>query len=49
MIGVILVFICLIVFFDLRVAVWITVGIPLSTVANLVERRESSTASRQPG
>ena len=35
-IGVILVFICLIVFFDLRVAVWITVGIPLSFLGSLI-------------
>ena len=35
-IGIILVFICLIVFFDLRVAVWITVGIPLSFLGSLI-------------
>ena len=35
-IGMILVFLCLIVFFDLRVAIWITVGIPLSFLGSLV-------------
>ncbi len=35
-IGVLLVFLSLIVFFDLRVAVWITVGIPLAFLGSLV-------------
>ena len=34
--GTILVFLCLIVFFDLRVAVWITVGIPLTFLGSLI-------------
>jgi len=36
LIGIILVFLCLIVFFDLRVAIWITVGIPLSFLGSLI-------------
>ena len=35
-VGVILVFLCLIVFFDLRVAVWITVGIPIAFLGSLI-------------
>ena len=35
-IGVVLVFICLVLVFDLRVAAWVTVGIPLSFVASLM-------------
>ena len=35
-IGVVLVFLSLIVFFDLRIAVWITVGIPLAFLGSLV-------------
>ena len=35
-IGIILVFVCLLLVFDLRVAIWITVGIPLSFVASLL-------------
>ncbi|MYA90062.1 MAG: efflux RND transporter permease subunit [Boseongicola sp. SB0662_bin_57] len=35
-IGVVLVFACLILVFDLRVAIWITVGIPLSFVASFM-------------
>ena len=34
--GIVLVFICLILVFDLRVAVWITVGIPLSMIGALM-------------
>ena len=36
LIGLILVFACLIVFFDLRVAVWVTAGIPLSFIGALL-------------
>ncbi len=35
-IGIVLVFICLVLAFDLRVATWIAVGIPLSFVASLM-------------
>ncbi len=35
-IGIVLVFVCLVLVFDLRVATWITVGIPLSIVASLM-------------
>lgn len=35
-IGIVLVFLCLILVFDLRVATWVTVGIPLSFVASLM-------------
>ena len=35
-IGIVLVFVCLILVFDLRVATWITVGIPLSFVSALL-------------
>ncbi len=35
-IGIILVFACLVLVFDLRVAVWITVGIPLSFIGSLL-------------
>ncbi len=35
-IGALLVFICLMVVFDLRVATWITVGIPLSFIGSLI-------------
>ena len=34
--GIVLVFICLVLVFDLRVAVWITVGIPLSMIGALM-------------
>ena len=36
LIGVVLVFICLVLVFDLRVAVWVTAGIPLSFVGSLM-------------
>ena len=36
LIGIVLVFVCLVLVFDLRVATWITVGIPLSFVASLM-------------
>lgn len=36
LIGVVLVFLCLVLFFDLRVATWITVGIPLSFIGSLI-------------
>ena len=35
-VGTILVLLCLVVFFDLRVATWITVGIPLSFLGSLI-------------
>ena len=35
-IGAILVFVCLVLFFDLRIAFWVTIGIPLSFVGSLV-------------
>ena len=35
-VGIVLVFICLVLFFDLRVATWVTVGIPLSFVGSLM-------------
>ena len=35
-IGLVLVFICLVLVFDLRVAIWVAVGIPLSIVASLM-------------
>ena len=35
-IGLVLVFICLVLVFDLRVAAWVTVGIPLTFVASLM-------------
>lgn len=35
-IGILLVFVCLILVFDLRVAIWVTVGIPLSFIASLL-------------
>ncbi len=35
-IGIVLVFVCLILVFDLRVAIWITVGIPLSFIGSLM-------------
>ena len=34
-VGIVLVFVCLILVFDLRIATWITVGIPLSIVGSL--------------
>ena len=36
LIGLVLVFICLVVVFDLRVATWITVGIPLSFIGSML-------------
>ena len=36
LIGIVLVFVCLVLVFDLRIATWITVGIPLSFVASLM-------------
>ncbi len=36
LLGIILVFICLVLVFDLRVAIWITVGIPLSLIGSLM-------------
>ena len=35
-IGIVLVFVCLVLVFDLRVATWIAVGIPLSVIASLL-------------
>ena len=35
-IGIILVFVCLVLVFDFRVAIWITVGIPLSFIGSLM-------------
>ncbi len=35
-IGIVLVFICLVLVFDLRIATWVTVGIPLSFMASLM-------------
>ena len=36
MIGAVLVFVCLVLLFDLRIATWVTVGIPLSFVGSLL-------------